>query len=200
MSKMSKKKIIGITGSMGSGKSQVSKILQKYYPVLDCDQVNAELLLPGKEGFKELKKRNLISLDETGNINKLALSKSMFENPKIKQEVESILHPLIFKKMHEWINEQVSELVFIEMPLLFEINAKNQFDKVWCIVVDDKIALDRLEKYRHISNEEAKRRLAHQMSVKEKISQSDVVIYNNHDLKTLEDKVQNQVEKEKSWS
>ena len=44
MSKLSKKKVIGITGSMGSGKSEISRYLRKKYPVLDCDQVNADLL------------------------------------------------------------------------------------------------------------------------------------------------------------
>lgn len=55
MSKMSKKKVIGITGSMGSGKSEISRYLRKKYPVLDCDQVNADLLKKGKFGLSKIK-------------------------------------------------------------------------------------------------------------------------------------------------
>ena len=51
MSKLSKKKVIGITGSMGSGKSEISRYLKNKYPVLDCDQVNADLLKKGNLGY-----------------------------------------------------------------------------------------------------------------------------------------------------
>ena len=54
MSKLSKKKVIGITGSMGSGKSEISRYLRKKYPVLDCDQVNADLLKKGNLGYQKL--------------------------------------------------------------------------------------------------------------------------------------------------
>lgn len=70
MFKLPKKKIIGITGTMGSGKSQVGKILSEKYSVLDCDKVNAELLLPNRKGFEELKERKLIKIDEDGYLDK----------------------------------------------------------------------------------------------------------------------------------
>lgn len=201
MCEVSKKKVIGITGSMGSGKSQVSKIVKKQYPTLDCDKVNAKLLYINHPGYNELKKRNLIVLDCDGNIDKMALSLSMFENPEIKKEVEDILHPLIFEEMHRWINKQTSPLVFIEMPLLFETQSESIFDSIWCVVVRDDIALNRLEKYRHISNEEAKRRLKHQMSPQTKMQKSTHVIYNNGSLIDLEKEVKQKIkEEENSWN
>lgn len=201
MCEVSKKKVIGITGSMGSGKSQVSKIVKKQYPTLDCDKVNAKLLYINHPGYNELKKRNLIVLDCDGNIDKMALSLSMFENPEIKKEVEDILHPLIFEEMHQWIDKQTSPLVFIEMPLLFETQSESIFDSIWCVVVRDDIALNRLEKYRHISNEEAKRRLKHQMSPQTKMQKSTHVIYNNGSLIDLEKEVKQKIkEEENSWN
>ena len=68
MSKMSKKKVIGITGSMGSGKSEISRYLRNKYPVLDCDQVNADLLKKGNLGYEKLKKMNIVELDSNGQI------------------------------------------------------------------------------------------------------------------------------------
>lgn len=199
MSKMSKKKVIGITGSMGSGKSAVSSIVKEIYPVIDCDKINADLLLPDHDGFNELKKNGLIELDRNGFIDKGKLSLSMFNDENVKIQVENILHPLIFKKMKEWIDLQESELVFVEMPLLFEVDATKYFDSIWCIVVSENIALERLEKYRNISKEEAKRRLAHQMNLQVKMDKSDSVIYNDGSLHELKEKVLEAIKKEKSW-
>ena len=68
MSKMSKKKVIGITGSMGSGKSEISRYLRKKYPVLDCDQVNADLLKKGNLGYQKLNDLHIVELDSNGEI------------------------------------------------------------------------------------------------------------------------------------
>ena len=63
MSKLSEKKVIGITGSMGSGKSEIARYLRNKYPVLDCDQVNADLLKKGNLGYQKLKEMNIVELD-----------------------------------------------------------------------------------------------------------------------------------------
>ena len=185
---------------MGSGKSQVGKILSEQYSVLDCDRVNAELLLPNRKGFEELKERKLIKIDEDGYLDKKQLSFDMFQDKMIKKEVENILHPLIFQEMNAWIENQKDGLVFIEMPLLFEIGAQDHFDSIWCVVTKRNIALERLTKYRHIDTQEAMKRITKQMSEEKKASLSDVVIYNNGTLKELKQTIAQMVEREKSWS
>lgn len=196
MSELSKKKIIALTGSMGAGKSQVSQFIRQKYPVLDCDRVNAELIEPDGEGFKQLKEKGLISTLENGQLDKMKLSKDMFSNPAIKKEVESILHTLINEKVEEWISQQQANLIFVEVPLLFEIHWEDHFDEVWCVVANEEVSLYRLETYRHISKEEAKRRWAAQWSVEEKKRKSDVVIENNGTLEELESKVNEILRKE----
>lgn len=200
MFKLPKKKIIGITGTMGSGKSQVGKILSEKYSVLDCDKVNAELLLPNHKGFEELKKRKLIKIDKDGYLDKKQLSFDMFQDNMIKKEVEDILHPLIFQEMNTWIKQQRDDLVFIEMPLLFEIGAQEHFDSIWCVVTKRSIALERLTKYRHIDTHEAMKRITMQMSEEKKASLSNIVIYNDGTLKDLKQTIAQMVEREKSWS
>lgn len=88
----------------------------------------------------------------------------MFQDKMIKKEVENILHPLIFQEMNAWIENQKDGLVFIEMPLLFEIGAQDHFDSIWCVVTKRNIALERLTKYRHIDTQEAMKRITKQMS------------------------------------
>lgn len=200
MLKLSKKKIIGITGTMGSGKSQVGKILSEQYPVLDCDKVNAELLLPNHQGFEKLKERKLIKLDEDGYLDKKQLSFDMFQDKMIKKEVENILHPLIFQEMNAWIENQKDGLIFVEMPLLFEIGAQEHFDSIWCVITKRSIALERLTRYRHIDVQEAMKRITTQMSEEKKTSLSDFVICNNGTLKELKQTIMQMAEKEKSWN
>ena len=199
MSKLSKKTVIAITGSMGSGKSKVSEILSHFFPVIDCDRVNEWLLQKGNEGYFALISKPYIHLLENGEIDKVAMSKSMFTDKQIKTEVEHILHPLIFAEIDCWVQAQRSEYVFVEVPLLFEIQAQNHFDQVWCVVCDEEIALMRLQEYRHISVQEAKRRLKTQMSVDEKVKRSSLVLYNNGSVDELKEKIMKELERLGIW-
>lgn len=195
MPKMSKKKIIAITGSMGSGKSMVSSMLKENFPVLDVDQVNRQLIEKGNKGYRQLVKEMKIPLDEKKNIDKSAFAQCMFTDKTYKQKVESILHPLIVESMQEWIEQQENTLVFVEVPLLFESHMEDLFDEIWCVVCDEEVALQRLETKRHITRENAKARLACQYSPVIKMQQSDVVLYNNGTLEQLREQVKLHLER-----
>ena len=182
MSKLSKKKVIGITGSMGSGKSEISRYLRKKYPVLDCDQVNADLLKKGNLGYQKLNDLRIVELDSNGQIIK---------------EVEAILHPLIFEQMHKWIYEQESSIVFVEMPILFEISAQDHFDSIWCVVADLDVALSRLQTYRNFTREQALARLVSQMNPEEKMAKSDIVLQNNGTVEQLHKQIEEALKEEK---
>lgn len=196
MSKLPKKKVIGITGSMGSGKSEVKRYISKSYPVLDCDWVNAKLLEKGQAGYHQLKKLGILKFDQEMNIDKVELAKYMFSNLEHKKLVENILHPLIFEYMENWIKEQSQELVFIEIPLLFEIQAQDSFDSIWCVVTSRDIALQRLQKYRHFTYEQAIARLNHQMDPEWKMKQSHVVLKNNGTKEELYQQIKGALKKE----
>lgn len=183
---------------MGAGKSQVSAFIQMQYPVLDCDKVNAFLLKRGNEGYQALKAHHIPVFLESGEINKAAMARYMFSDPKKKQKVENILYPLILDKMNEWVAKQNTILSFIEMPLLFENHMESYFDSVWCVVTQDGIALQRLQKYRHISEKEAKARLAYQMRPEEKMAKSTIVLWNDGTLQDLKKQVQQAIQKEVS--
>lgn len=183
---------------MGSGKSQVSKFLSSSYPVLDCDKVNAHLLEKGQAGYQALNQAHLVVLDQTGNIDKVALSQAMFQSSARKQQVESILHPLILSAMKQWAHQQTSSLVFMEVPLLFETHVEFLFDSIWCVVTSKEVALERLQKYRHISPQQANARLAHQMDPQTKIQKSDVVLYNDGTLDDLYKNIQRALKMEGS--
>ena len=197
MPKMSKKKVIGITGSMGSGKSELARYLALKYPVLDCDQVNADLLKKEHAGYKKLHEMHLIKLDHRQEIDKAQLASFMFENEENRKKVESILHPLIFEEMNQWIERQTSDFVFVEMPLLFEIAAQNHFDSIWCVVADLDVALSRLQTYRNFTREQALARLSSQMNPEEKMAKSQIVIRNNGTVQQLHNQIEDALNEEK---
>lgn len=180
--------LLGITGSMGSGKSTVTKLLANYIPTNDCDAINARLLEKGEEGYLALQNANLLFTQKNGQIDRKAMADAMFENPSVRKKIEAILHPLILKKMRQWASQQ-EDLCAVEVPLLFELGLQEEFDAIWTVVCSDQTALKRLEKERHISNQEAKRRLALQYSPQKKAALSHCVIYNDEDLETLKAQV-----------
>ena len=172
---------IAITGTIGSGKSTVASYLRnKGYFVFDCDEVNRELLNSDVliDYFPECYDDDLLDKKKLANI--------VFNDEKKRLLLESIMHPLILKRMEE--ESKKHDSFFAEVPLLFEVNWDKYFDMVLLVVVDEAIALNRLMN-RGLSIEESKQRIKNQMSIKEKIERSDVIIYNDSSLFSLYEKI-----------
>lgn len=182
-------KIIAITGTIGSGKSTVAKILASRYPVIDCDRVNAELLLPGGPAYDALRALPFVKVDDQGQIDKPAMAKAIFGDASKKAAVEGILHPRIFERVQAWILQQQAPVVFVEMPVLFEIGAECRFKTIWCVTCDENVALQRLMEQRHFSREDAKARIANQWDARKKKAGSSVVIDNSASRQALQTKV-----------
>jgi dephospho-CoA kinase len=195
MPELSEKKIIGLTGSMGSGKSTVASIIRERFPVLDCDEVNRDLLKKGNAGYEALLANGLNFLNEEGNLDKQKMASAIFSDEKLRKKSESILHPLIFKEMEKWISRQGSPLVFVEMPLLFEISAEKYFDVIWCVISNRDIALERLQNGRDISAEEALARWKAQLDPDYKKAHSHYVIINNGSLAELREQILDNIER-----
>lgn len=114
------------------------------------------------------------------------MSDLIFCDPEKKRQAEGILHPLIKKRIFEELALHAKEaIVVVEVPLLFEVHWEDAFDEVWVVACDEELLLSRLKLYRHISKEEALRRLRLQLPQQEKIKRADVVFYNNSDSASL---------------
>lgn len=184
-------KTIGLTGIMGAGKSSVIRLLKEAeVPVLDCDAINAQLLEPGNAGWQALCQRyGDALLHPDGTIDKVKMSNVIFRNEMEKQAVEAILHPLIKAEIAARLSQLDVEQAVVEVPLLFEVKWEDSFDEIWVVSCQEEILLERLQKFRGVSYEEAKRRLAHQIPQKEKCERAHVVLYNDKDLDSLRTQV-----------
>lgn len=174
-----------LCGNIASGKSTVQKLLENQgYRVLDTDKVAHELLtVNNSELFLEFKKFDVF---ENGEFSREKLGKLVFANKEIKQKLENILHPQIREKIKEFFEQNQNEkCLFVGIPLLFEANMTDLFDKIIFIYADDDIRLKRLLLRNGYSVEYAKARLNSQMRQEEKTQKSDYVIYNNGSIEEL---------------
>ncbi len=180
---------VGLTGNIGSGKSTVANILQKEgIPVINSDEIVHKL-------YKEDQELKNFLIEEFGSLEKKEIAKQIFgkEPEKIAKRklLESKVHPKVEKFLKNWVekNEEY-EILVNDVPLLFEANLQKRFKKIIFIAIDEDLQFSRIKKRNpEMSIEEIRNRLNSQMPQSEKKALSDYVIYNNSDLKTLEEEV-----------
>ncbi len=170
---------VALVGNIASGKSTVDEILQQFgYLVLDTDKVCHKLLENNSEIVDAFRSYDI--LDKNQKKKKKKLGKIAFSNPKLKTKLESILHPQIRKEIFKFFEINKSQkIVFVAIPLLFEANMQDLFDKILFVYTNDEIRLERLIARNNYTKEYAQIRLNSQLSQDEKVQKSDYVIYNN---------------------
>ncbi len=169
---------VAITGNIASGKSQVEGIISKKYPVYDTDKMAHKALddlqdFYGYDVFTE------------GKIDRRKLGDLVFSNSDLKRKLEEIIHPKVRAEILK-VFEQNLPVVFVSVPLLFEVGFNRLFDKIIFVSADSSIRLERLMKRNNFTEEEALIRIQSQASEDEKIQKSDFVIYNNSTLEDLQ--------------
>ena len=127
------KKIIAITGGIGSGKSSAAKFLSEMgYPVFSCDQIYQEVIL--SLDYIEKVTNLFPECIVNGRIDKKILAQIVFTDKSKLTRLNGIAHPLIMEKLFEKMYNCNQELVFAEVPLLFEGNYEDKFDSVIVIM------------------------------------------------------------------
>jgi dephospho-CoA kinase len=171
-------KVIGITGGIASGKSYVSSVIKKAgYPVIDADLISKELSQKGGSVYHAIIRTFGESfLDENKEINRQKLGSLIFNDKQAKGLLNSISHPLIIEEMEKQIKMAKTDLVFVDVPLLYESGLENMFDKIVCVYLPRKIQIERLMNRDNISYEYAVKKIESQMSLDKKKRMADFVI------------------------
>ena len=182
---------IGITGTIGSGKSVLSAYLLGWdYMVIDADEVGRYLVEPGNELLNKIDEAFEEGvLAEDGSLNRKKLGEVIFADEKKREKLNSIMHPAIVKSILQILDDRKGT-IFIEMPLLFEnrkaLEAEGlRFDEVWLVDADPDVRIKRLMARDKIDEAYAKQKIASQMPAEEKRALADKIFENSGDLMAL---------------
>ncbi len=181
-------RIIGITGSIGSGKTTVSKIIEADYPVYYADTIAHQVLELDQVKNKLLSRWGEAILDKE-KVNRKAIADIVFENQTELTFLNSIVHPEVLISMQDIVNKSRKDVVFFEVPLLFEANLKSCFDLVVLIVAKKQVRISRLQIRDHLSESEIQNRIDAQKADAVKSKLADLVITNDGTTTQLQDKV-----------
>jgi len=189
--------ILGVTGGIGAGKSSVSAILKELGAiVLDADLISRQVAEPYKPAWLEIKKSfgdDFIRDDNTLDRKKLA--DEVFSSKEKRLLLERIIH----KEVIAVIKEKLAALkengytgtVVLDVPIPVREGFLDTVDRVWVVVSDDEIRINRLMKRSNMSRQEAVARMSSQMTQDEYIALAHEVIENNGGREELEKKVMN---------
>lgn len=174
-------RVIGLTGSIACGKSNVSETLAALgASVIDGDQLCRELQAPGGEALPLLRERFGDAVFEAdGSLNRKALGSAVFGRPEKLTQLNAIMQPLIRQLTCRRMDEARARgdaLCVLDMPLLYETGMDALCDRVWCVWLPRDLQLQRLMVRDHLSLEAANARLASQLSADEKAARAQVVI------------------------
>jgi len=165
---------MGLTGGIASGKSAVAAMLREMgFRVIEADLVAHKLLEPGQAAHDELLREFGAGFaDANGTIDRAKLAAIVFADPAKLAKLNKIIHPrvedLVFREFAEWERAGVRDAVFVEAALLVEAGIARKLDGLVVAFCEPELQLERL-RARGMSEVDAKRRLAAQMPVHEKV-------------------------------
>jgi len=180
-------RIIGLTGSIASGKSTVSAILREIgAPVIDADAIVHELQRPGTEVTAAIAREfGPGVIRPHGTLDRAALGRIVFADPERRRALEAIVHPAVRAEMLrriESLRQEGRPAVVLDIPLLYESGWDRFVDEVWVVFVDRDTQKARLMARNGLSPEDAEVRIAAQADLDEKARRADRVIDNRGDL------------------
>ena len=174
-------KLVGLTGGVGMGKSTAAGfLLQLGARVVDTDEIAHDLVRPGQPAFAEIETefgKKILTAD--GSLDRRALAEIVFNHEAARKKLEAILHPRIRERwqaqVETWRKENCP-LAVVVIPLMFETQAENAFDKIICTACSPASQQERLTA-RGWSPAQIARRIAAQMPVEQKLARSHFVIW-----------------------
>lgn len=186
---------IGLTGSIATGKSTVTNMLKELGAfVIDCDKTARDVVAPGTRGLAKIEAafgKDAVAAD--GSMDRVYIGDLVFRNPEMKKRLENILFPLIFEALDEELlrleRAGATPVVFLDMPLLYEVKYDSYVDEVWLVYVPFEVQLSRLMKRNGYTKEEALLRIHSQISVDKKKSLAQQLIDNSGTLEDTKEQV-----------
>ena len=183
---------VGLTGGIGSGKSEVSKRLAGYGAVvIDADAVAREVVEPGTEGLAEVVKafgEDVLLPD--GSLDRPRLGDIVFADPELRARLNAIVHPRVGARMAELERTAgPGAIVVHDVPLIAESGRAGIYDVIVVVDAPPQVQLDRLVDGRGMARDQAEARMAAQASREQRLAIADIVVDNSGSLAELDRQV-----------
>ncbi len=188
-------KILGVTGTIGSGKSTVCRILSTLgCPVLDAD-VEAHLSYrPGTRAYRQLVAEfGEAIIDAAGRIDRTVLGQMVFSSADRRDRLNAIVHPATRRRVRGGLSRLRSaghKWVALEATLLIEAGWLDMVDRLWVVVAPDDLVVTRLQRDRGLDEHRIRERLATQLPASRMMELADDIICNDSDVAALHARVE----------
>jgi len=185
---------IGLTGGIGTGKSEVSRILNGLgATVIDADRIGHEAYKAHSPAWQEVVDAfGERILSSTGEIDRRQLGGIVFNDSVALAKLNSIMHPKmaeIIKERIRQLQDQGVEMVVVEAALLVEAGWDSMVDEIWVTYSTEEMVVERLRQRNNLSEEEIQGRLRSQMPYDKRAQHAQVVVDNSGDMDELEESV-----------
>ncbi len=187
----SKKMRVAITGNIGSGKSTFTKfILELEYSVIYADDISKEVLTSDSEVRSEIIKNFGAQSFQGKKVNKKYLADSVFSDKKNLKKINSILHPIVRKRIETLSEEyfKTKNILFVEAALIFESKIEKMYDYVVLITAEKDLRMKRATKAKKLSEADFITRDSNQLNEETKKKKADFIFTNNGSKKELKQK------------
>ncbi|GAA2304880.1 dephospho-CoA kinase [Actinomadura luteofluorescens] len=183
---------VGLTGGIGSGKSEVSKRLREHGAVvIDADRIAREVVEPGTPGLAAVVAEfGEDVLLPSGALDREKVGRIVFADPDRLAALNAIVHPLVGERMQELMDAAPADAVVVyDVPLLAENGLAGMYDEVVVVDAPEEVQLDRLVARRGMTEEDARARMANQASRADRRAVATHVLDNSGTLTDLKTQI-----------
>jgi dephospho-CoA kinase len=183
--------IVGLTGGIGSGKSQASnRFAQHGIKVVNADVVAREVVMPGSPALQKIAQRfGEDILDDRGALNRRKLRDIIFQSPTEKQWLEALLHPLINAEIRHQLSTSTSIYSILESPLLLETKQYELVDRIAVVDVSEMTQIERASLRDNNNTQQIKAIMQTQLTRQERCARAHDIIQNHGSIDELDQQV-----------
>lgn len=174
---------VALTGGIATGKSYVLRLLQTHdVPTIDADELARAAVEPGRPAHAAIRDRfgdGVVRAD--GALDRAGLGAIVFRDAAARMDLEAIVHPPVRQAIDDWFNARAAAdspppFAVADIPLLFETGRDGEFDRVIVVACDPKTQIARVMARDGLSETEARRRLAAQLPIGDKVDRASRVV------------------------
>lgn len=180
---------VGLTGGIGSGKSEVARMFNQLgVPVIDADVIAHRLVQPGTSALSEvIDAFGEAILTPAGKLDRAKLASMVFNSPEMKKQLENILHPRVREQIKAYKDKYKNEpYILIVIPLLLESGQRDLVDRVLIVSTAESVRIQRVQARDDRSEQQIRAIIQNQVDDAERQAAADDSLDNNGTLEDLE--------------